>query len=143
MPKNPIGNGVPLPVLSLFAMFDSISAVSGTVAPPPTGAEPESMEGSAGAPEQLSKEEQQEVAKLKQRDAEVRAHEQAHIAAGGHYVRGGANYEYQTGPDGKRYAVGGEVSIDTSPVPDDPQATITKMQTVRRAALAPAKPEVP
>jgi hypothetical protein len=63
----------------------------------------------------------------------------AHIAAGGQYVRGGANFEYQTGPDGKRYAVGGEVSIDTSGVSGDPDATMRKMQVVRKAALAPAK----
>jgi hypothetical protein len=36
--------------------------------------------------------------------------------------------------------VGGEVGIDTSRVPDDPEATIRKAQVVRRAALAPAEP---
>jgi hypothetical protein len=81
-----------------------------------------------------------EVANLKKRDTEVRAHEQAHISAGGQYVRGGASYEYTTGPDGRKYAVSGEVSIDTSPVPDDPQRTIQKMLVVRRAALAPSEP---
>jgi len=52
---------------------------------------------------------------------------------------GGANYRYQRGPDGKMYAVGGEVKIDTSRE-KDPQDTVTKMQQVRRAALAPAQP---
>ncbi len=77
---------------------------------------------------------------LKSTDREVRAHESAHVAAGGQYVRGGASFEYKTGPDGKRYAVAGEVQIDTSAVPDDPQATIEKMEVVKRAALAPKKP---
>lgn len=77
--------------------------------------------------------------KLKQRDAEVRRHEQAHVAAGGQYVTGGPTYSYATGPDGRRYATGGEVSIDVSPA-RDPEATIRKMQVVRRAALAPAEP---
>lgn len=81
-----------------------------------------------------------EVLKLQKGDAEVRAHEQAHISAGGRYVQGGAKYEYATGPDGRKYAVAGEVSIDTSPIPDDPQATIQKMQVVKRAALAPSQP---
>ena len=81
-----------------------------------------------------------QVDKLKQRDTEVRQHEQAHLAAAGPYARGGPTFEYQTGPDGKRYAVGGEVQIDTSPVEGDPQATIQKMQAVRAAALAPAEP---
>ncbi|HNW34138.1 MAG TPA: putative metalloprotease CJM1_0395 family protein [Candidatus Ozemobacteraceae bacterium] len=80
------------------------------------------------------------INELKTADREVRDHEAAHVAAGGNYVRGGANFTYTTGPDGKRYATGGEVTIDTSPVPNDPQATVTKMETVRRAALAPAEP---
>jgi len=88
----------------------------------------------------LTEEEKQRVAELKKRDAEVRAHEAAHVAAGGRYVRGAASFEYESGPDGKKYAVGGEVSIDTSAVSGDPQATIQKMRTVRAAALAPASP---
>lgn len=89
---------------------------------------------------ELSDEQKRQVQELKRRDQEVKAHEAAHVAAGGAYVRGGASYTYQSGPDGKRYAVGGEVSIDTSAVRGDPQATITKMETVRRAASAPADP---
>ncbi len=81
-----------------------------------------------------------ELAQLKSRDAAVRAHEAAHMAAGGRYVTGGASYTYQQGPDGAEYAVGGEVGIDTSPVPGDPQATAEKMRTVRAAALAPSDP---
>ncbi len=84
--------------------------------------------------------ESKQVAELKQRDREVRTHEQAHVAAGGQHVTGGPSYSYQKGPDGRRYAVGGEVQIDTSPVPDDPEATLRKMQQVQRAALAPAEP---
>ncbi|MFQ5830513.1 MAG: putative metalloprotease CJM1_0395 family protein [Candidatus Methylomirabilia bacterium] len=89
---------------------------------------------------ELSEEEQAEVEQLKERDREVRAHEQAHVVAGGRYVRGGIQFEYEIGPDGRRYAVGGEVSIDTSPVPEDPEATLQKAETIRRAALAPAQP---
>jgi hypothetical protein len=80
------------------------------------------------------------VAELKRRDREVRAHEQAHVAAGGSLVRGGAAYKYAAGPDGHTYATGGEVSIDVSPIPNDPAATIRKMARVARAALAPAQP---
>lgn len=81
-----------------------------------------------------------ELAQLKATDAAVRAHEAAHVGAGGSYVQGGASFTYQEGPDGKQYAIGGEVAIDTAPVPGDPQATISKMLTVRSAALAPADP---
>ena len=89
--------------------------------------------------EELSKEESAEVQKLQARDREVRAHEQAHVAAGGQYIRGGITYDYQRGPDGKSYAVGGHVDIDVSEE-KTPEATINKMRQVKRAALAPAEP---
>ena len=57
---------------------------------------------------------QRQVKKLKQRDREVRAHEQAHMAAGAGIVKGGASFTFQRGPDGQMYAVGGEIKIDTS-----------------------------
>lgn len=95
---------------------------------------------SPAGPQQLTNEQKAQVAELKKRDTEVRVHEQAHVTAGGQYVRGGANLEFTTGPDGRKYAVGGEVAIDTSWVPDDPRATILKMETIKRAALAPAQP---
>jgi len=88
---------------------------------------------------ELSPEEQGVVNELRNRDREVRAHEQAHVSAGGAYIRGGVSYTYQRGPDNKSYAVGGEVGIDTAPE-DDAGATITKMQAVRAAALAPSDP---
>jgi hypothetical protein len=94
--------------------------------------------GRTGA--ELSPEEQSVVNELRNRDREVRAHEQAHVSAGGAYIRGGVSYRYQRGPDNRSYAVGGEVGIDTAPERDDPGATITKMQAVRAAALAPADP---
>jgi hypothetical protein len=89
---------------------------------------------------QLSEEERRVVEQLKTRDREVRAHEQAHLAAAGPYARGAPKFEYQEGPDGRRYAVGGEVEIDTSPIPGDPEATLRKAQVLRAAAMAPAEP---
>ncbi|MHA6495084.1 putative metalloprotease CJM1_0395 family protein [Pseudomonas borbori] len=83
--------------------------------------------------------EQLEVAKLVRLDQEVRTHEQAHAAVGGRYA-GAPSYTYATGPDGKRYAVGGEVSIDSGAIPGNPEATLRKMEVVLRAALAPAEP---
>lgn len=87
----------------------------------------------------LSQEELMRLAELKTRDDEVRAHEQAHLSAAGEYATGGATFSYTTGPNGKRYASAGKVPIDTSPE-DTPEATIQKMRTIRRAALAPANP---
>lgn len=91
-------------------------------------------------PEDLDLKQQQAVRELQQRDQEVRTHEQAHISAGGPHVSGGASYTYQKGPDGREYAIGGSVSIDTSEVPGDPEASQKKAQTVRRAAMAPSNP---
>ena len=106
-----------------------------------SGTEADAAEGESrsGVPGELTREEQEEVRKLKARDAEVRRHEQAHVAAGGDLVLSGPSYEYRTGPDGRRYAVGGEVQIDTSPE-DDPEDTIEKAERIVRAALAPAEP---
>lgn len=116
-------------------------AISGSPTESPTVDEADAAEGSAGGPEaDLTDEEQRQVEDLQQRDREVRQHEQAHMAAAGGHARGGPSYEYTTGPDGKRYAAGGEVSIDTSKVSGDPEATIRKAQLVYRAALAPAEP---
>jgi len=89
---------------------------------------------------ELTTEQKDQISQLTTLDREVRSHEQSHIAVGGNLVRGGASFQYQTGPDGKRYAVGGEVNIDTSPVRDDPQATMAKAEHIKRTALAPAKP---
>jgi hypothetical protein len=86
-----------------------------------------------------AQQDQQQVQELRGRDAEVKAHEQAHAAAGGQYA-GSPTYEFKRGPDGNNYAVGGEVSIDASAVGGDPRATIDKMRQVRSAALAPASP---
>lgn len=87
----------------------------------------------------LSAEELSEIASLKATDSQVRKHEAAHLAAASGLARGGASYEYSTGPDGVRYAVGGEVSIDTSEA-HTPEQTLLKAGQIRRAALAPADP---
>lgn len=88
----------------------------------------------------LSDAEKKIVEQLKQADSEIKQHEMAHVAAGAGITTSGANYTYKTGPDGQRYAVGGDVQINMSAVPGDPQATIDKMAQVKRAALAPASP---
>jgi hypothetical protein len=78
------------------------------------------------------------VSKLSARDTAVRAHEAAHQAAAGG-LGGAASFSYETGPDGKRYAVGGEVPVALRSG-RTPQETIANAQTVRSAALAPADP---
>jgi len=84
-------------------------------------------------------EEARELQKLAARDREVRAHEAAHAAVGGR-LAGSPSYTYEAGPNGQRYAVAGEVNIDTRSGSQDPEKIIEKAQQVRRAALAPAQP---
>jgi len=87
----------------------------------------------------LSDAEKQRVTQLQGIDTRVRAHEMAHVAVAGSYALSSANFQYQRGPDGRNYAVGGEVAIGVSRE-SSPQATINKMRVVKAAALAPADP---
>ena len=89
---------------------------------------------------ELTTQEQRQLDTLKIRDREVKTHELAHLSAAGGLALGGANFTYKLGPDGTRYAVGGEVQIDTSAVQGDPAATLRKADLIRRAALTPAQP---
>ena len=87
---------------------------------------------------ELSLEEQRIVSELQAADTNVRAHEAAHMAAGGG-LTSPASYTYERGPDNKMYAVAGEVGISTGEG-NTPQESLNKAQTIRRAALAPADP---
>ena len=87
---------------------------------------------------QLTQEDERVIDLLEARDAEVRTHEAAHMAAGGS-LAGGASFSYQQGPNGQSYAIGGEVPI-TIQEGQTPQETINNMQQVKSAALAPADP---
>ncbi len=103
-------------------------------------AEGDSESEEKAASGELSESNREQIRKLEERDKEVRAHEAAHLAAAGPYAEGGAHFDYQAGPNGKRYAIGGHVNIDVAAIPGDPQATIAKAKQVRRAALAPVDP---
>lgn len=87
---------------------------------------------------QLSEDDKKQVEKLKKRDTEVRAHERAHAAAGGH-MAGAPNYQFETGPDGQRYAVSGDVPIKM-PSAEDPATRAQEARQVRAAATAPSRP---
>ncbi len=89
--------------------------------------------------EKLNEDDLRKVEELKKIDKRVHTHEQAHLSAAGGYARGGATYDYVTGPDGNKYANAGHVNIDTSKE-RTPEATIRKANIVQKAALAPADP---
>jgi hypothetical protein len=79
-----------------------------------------------------------EVARLAARDREVRIHEAQHAAAAGG-MASGIQYDYEMGPDGKMYAVGGKVRIIITPG-STPEETLAKARQLRVAANAPADP---
>jgi len=87
----------------------------------------------------LDSEQQQIIRELARRDIEVRNHERIHASVGGRYTSA-PSYTYERGPDGRLYAVSGEVRIDTTPVPNNPEATLEKALTIQRAALAVPDP---
>lgn len=88
--------------------------------------------------DKLSEDEKRLLQDLKSRDAEVKTHEAAHQAAGGG-MTGAASYTYQQGPDGRMYAIGGEVSISI-PSGSTPQESMKNAQQAIAAAMAPADP---
>jgi hypothetical protein len=102
--------------------------------------DPKDKENKSKNSKKITPEQEKEISELEKRDHEVKTHENAHKSAGGSLVHGAAAYSYTTGPDGKQYAIGGEVKIDMSYDAQNPRETIQKMEQVKRAALAPAEP---
>jgi hypothetical protein len=94
--------------------------------------------GAVNGSQQLTADEMAEVAELAARDREVRIHEAQHAAAAGG-MAGGIEYDYERGPDGKMYAVGGKVRITVTPG-QTPEETLAKARQLRAAADAPADP---
>jgi hypothetical protein len=99
----------------------------------------------ASESENLAKKNQREsaeldvVRQLSAIDRKVKAHEQTHAAIGGSFA-GAPSFDFTSGPDGQLYATSGEVAIDTSPIENDPKATLEKAQVIIRAALSVADP---
>lgn len=79
-----------------------------------------------------------EIRKLQERDKEVKEHELAHRTVGGRYT-GSSTFKYKLGPDMNRYATDGNTPIDVSEA-ISAEETISKMKTVKKAALAPVRP---
>ncbi len=71
--------------------------------------------------------------KFKNLDSQTRAHEQLHASLTN--TKAPISYNYQMGPDGKLYAMGGNVKIDTS-IPEDEGAALAKLNELQKASLA-------
>lgn len=133
-----------------FGFGKAFSLIQWATAREPRGGADKSNEKADGKAESADKSEttpkgevtpsdQATIVALQQIDRRVRAHESAHLSSGAGVVRGGASFTYTRGPDGKNYAVGGDVPIDASPG-RTPEDTLIKAATIQRAALAPADP---
>ncbi|MEI6784140.1 MAG: putative metalloprotease CJM1_0395 family protein [Verrucomicrobiota bacterium] len=94
--------------------------------------------GAVGGGQRLTAVELAEIAELAKRDREVRVHEAQHLAAAGS-MASGIKYTYETGPDGKLYAVGGSVQIRIT-AGATPEETLAIARQIRSAADAPADP---
>ena len=92
----------------------------------------------ASNPHELDPEQKEQVKELAARDAEVKAHEAAHQAAAGG-LAGAASYTYQQGPDGKMYAIVGEVPI-SAPTSSSPEEALSNARKILAAATAPGDP---
>ena len=103
-----------------------------------TPGQPKPVEEDVPSLEILNPQEQALVKELALRDQEVRAHELAHKSAGAG-LTSAATFTYQQGPDGKQYAIGGEVQIQITPG-NTPEETIRRAKQVTAAATAPADP---
>lgn len=75
-----------------------------------------------------------QVQRLATRDRYVRIHEMSHAAALGMYA-GRIHYNYEVGPDGKAYAVGGYTEVNTMPA-SNKELALAQARTIRRAAMA-------
>ena len=74
--------------------------------------------------------------KYEKLDAKVKTHEQAHAANG--TTTAPIQYNYHVGPDGKLYASGGSVRLDTT-IPEDEGSSNAKLEELKNASSAPSE----
>ncbi len=85
--------------------------------------------------QQPSQEEQKEIEKIRKNSRNVKLRELVYRAVVGNYVRNTVSFEYETGPDGIKYAVAGHTTIDTRPIINNPEATIRKAQAIKKTKI--------
>lgn len=90
-------------------------------------------------PDDMSESDRELLQRLKQRDAMVRRHENSHMMAAGGQAAGMPTYTYQTGPDGRNYAIGGSVDISIMTTGDH-EADARRAGKAARAAMAAGEP---
>lgn len=138
--------GQPASLFAAPAGTSSASTTGNTTRPSLLGADTSAGPSAASTQplftpaQDISLEVELQIARLRAAAQQVLRNRAAQVSAGGAYVSGGGSYAYTIGPDGQLYATGVSLAYDTTPIADDPQATILKMQQVRAAALASSSP---
>jgi pyruvate/2-oxoglutarate dehydrogenase complex dihydrolipoamide acyltransferase (E2) component len=89
---------------------------------------------------ELTIKEKIEIMELEQLERSVREHERAHLRTARNLAVSQPTFEYKEGPDGKKYAVHGEVKIDSAVAGGDAEEAIEKALKMQRTALAPSDP---
>ncbi len=84
---------------------------------------------------QPSPEEQKEIEKIRKNSRNVKRRELVYRAVVGNHVRGAVSFQYETGPDGMKYATAGHTAIDTRPIINNPEASIRKAQAIKRTKI--------
>lgn len=79
---------------------------------------------------------QRVIDKFENLDAKTKTHEQAHASSG--TTTAPIQYNYQVGPDGRLYATGGSVRLDTT-IPEDEGAANAKLEELKDASSAPSE----
>lgn len=94
----------------------------------------ESYDKSSSTSKYDEKDYERVINKFKQLDSETKTHEQLHASKAP--TTAPIDYNYQVGPDGKLYATGGSVRMDTS-IPEDEASANFKLQQLQDAASSP------
>ncbi len=114
----------------------SLTLAQESAGPPGVAVEAPGQERDADG---LTLEEQHIVEALRQRDGAVHQEEETHAAQAGQFA-GAPVYEYATGPDGRRYAVGGEVPVHVRVTSGNPDDVKQALAILGLAATSPAAP---
>jgi len=96
--------------------------------------EEQPAQGQLRSEHELSSEELQQLRELERRDQEVRTQDMAFLAAAGG-AAGSYSLQYETGPDGRRYATGADIKLDTSSGAT-PEQTLAKARALRAASMS-------
>ncbi len=129
--QSAVGEPVSAEVKSEVGAVSNESARDSSVA---TQSAAQRARSGVAAESELTSAKRQVISELAARDREVRDHEAAHTNTGGRFT-GASSFTYERGPNGRNYAVAGEVSIQvSSSAIESPQDAVERVQAVRRAA---------